>query len=193
MARIADEKKLEAIKAATRNVVVKEGISSASISRIAAKAGVSAGYLYRYYSGKRELLEALFDESLGVIHQLLSTYATKKSSIKEMVTAFTYRIFEVATTDIETVSFQHRLLSDYSFEIPPKTLQEMQELFQGIVKWGHETKEINPNITAEHFYVIAIGGLLEFINIRTRGFFVTDKFTQEDINQQIVFILKALK
>ncbi len=193
MARIADEKKLEAIKTAARNIVVMEGISSASISRIAAKAGVSAGYLYRYYSGKRELLEALFEESLGVIQSLLSTYAANKSTIKEMVTAFTTRIFEVAATDIEAVSFQHRLLSDYSFEIPQKTLQEMRKLFKSIVKWGHETKEINPRITAEHFYVIAIGGLLEFINIRTRGLFITDQFTQEDVDRQIAFILKALK
>ncbi len=193
MARIADEKKLEAIKSATRNIVVMEGISSASISRIATKAGVSTGYLYRYYSGKRELLEDLFEESSMVINNLLRTYSENKSTIKEMVAAFTTKIFEVASTNIEAVSFQHRLLSDYSFEIPERALQEVRDLFDEIVEWGHETQEINPRITAEHFYVIAIGGLLEFINIRTRGFFKTEPFTQEDVDKQIAFILKAVK
>lgn len=62
MAKQIDITKIEAIKTATIKIVVTHGIAGASISLIAKEAGVSDGYLYRHYSGKRELIADLFTQ-----------------------------------------------------------------------------------------------------------------------------------
>jgi len=59
MPRIAAEKKearRESIVLAARSVFLAKGYASAAVSDIAQAAGVSDGLLYRYFSGKRELL-----------------------------------------------------------------------------------------------------------------------------------------
>jgi AcrR family transcriptional regulator len=64
MAKLADESKLMRIKEAAIALIAENGYGEATISSIASKADVAVGYLYRYYSGKEQLVSDMLDEKI---------------------------------------------------------------------------------------------------------------------------------
>ncbi|PVX51950.1 TetR family transcriptional regulator [Balneicella halophila] len=192
MARQVDENKINAIKKATVETVVIDGISGASISKIASKAGVSVGYLYRFYKGKRELLEALFEERFQMINNLLLDQVYTQNSVEDIVTFFVKTIYEIANTRPQSISFTHKLLSDFSFELPKEFKKDVTNICQRLIKLGHKTGEIDADITDEIIYVLLVGGVLNFVNIRQRRIFEDKEFTQEDVVKTTELLLKAL-
>jgi AcrR family transcriptional regulator len=54
----------ESILNAAARLFARKGIFNATMAEIAAEADLSAGALYRYFSGKEELLRAVFDEAV---------------------------------------------------------------------------------------------------------------------------------
>lgn len=193
MARQVDENKIQAIKEATINIVVSDGISGASISKIARKAQVSEGYLYRFYRSKRELLEMLFIEGFYKMLSLLELQVDTKHTVEEIVVAFSNRIYELVETEHNIVSFHHKLLTDFSFEIPEKCKNNVQEICTKILAVGKETKEIDEELTAEQLYAIVVGGTLQFINTRLRNLFSDAPFSKEDIAKSVTIILRTMK
>jgi AcrR family transcriptional regulator len=193
MARPTDETKLLAIKKAAMQVVVEQGISGASISQIAKKAKVSDGYLYRFYKGKRELLEALFlERSQGTYDMLQQQMAVHKTAA-ELIRAFIVKVFASAANETEAICFYHKLLNDFSFEIPEENRKGIIELCEQILELGKSNGEIRAAITPEQFFAIVIGGTLQFVNIRLRKIFSGSVFTRDDIEQHITTTLKALE
>ncbi len=192
MARQVDENKIQAIKQATIETVVLEGISGASVSRIAERAGVSNGYLYRFYKGKRELLEALLEERLKMIHVLLREQIVVHSSVENMIKVFVKAIYKVAMESPLTVSFSYRLLTDFSFELSKDLKNQIIKTCSEILEIGHRTGEINTSINNEKFYAIVVGGMLNYINIRLRNIFGASTFTDDDIESSIQLLLKTL-
>lgn len=193
MARQVDENKIQAIKEATINIVVSDGISGASISKIARKAQVSEGYLYRFYRSKRELLEMLFIEGFYKMQSLLELQVDTKHTVEEIVVAFSNRIYELVETEHNIVSFHHKLLTDFSFEIPEKCKNNVQEICTKILAVGKETKEIDEELTAEQLYAIVVGGTLQFINTHLRNLFSDAPFSKEDIAKSVTIILRTMK
>lgn len=193
MARQVDENKIQAIKEATINIVVSDVISGASISKIARKAQVSEGYLYRFYRSKRELLEMLFIEGFYKMLSLLELQVDTKHTVEEIVVAFSNRIYELVETEHNIVSFHHKLLTDFSFEIPEKCKNNVQEICTKILAVGKETKEIDEELTAEQLYAIVVGGTLQFINTRLRNLFSDAPFSKEDIAKSVTIILRTMK
>lgn len=192
MARQVDESKMKAIKKATVETVVLEGVSGACISKIAEKANVSVGYLYRYYKGKRELLEALFEERFEMINSLLNKEVNTQKTVRDVVFVFVVAIYEVAKKEPQTISFTHKLLSDFSFELPKEFKKEVSNICSKVIELGKKTGEIDPLITEELLYAIIVGGTLNFINIRLREIFNRKKFSKEDIENTTQLLLKTL-
>lgn len=60
--RIKDDKKIDALHAATIKLVNEVGFASSSVSKIAREANVSPATLYVYYNNKEELLVATYVE-----------------------------------------------------------------------------------------------------------------------------------
>jgi AcrR family transcriptional regulator len=58
--RVKDEKKFEAISQAAIHLIITEGLSGASMSKIAKQAGVSAATIYIYFTNKEEMLSELY-------------------------------------------------------------------------------------------------------------------------------------
>lgn len=192
MARQIDERKLEAIKKATVEIVVSEGITGASISKIAQKANVSTGYLYRFYKGKRELLETLFEERFEIIHNLLLHEIERQKTVKGIVSIFVERVYGIANNEPQMISFISKLLSDFSFDLPKQFKENVSKICKKVIEIGSETQEINPKINDEVLYIIIVGGMLNFVNIRLRTIFEKKSFEQEDIDHTIELLLKTL-
>lgn len=193
MARPTDETKLQSIKKAAMQIVVEQGLSGTSISQIAKKAGVSDGYLYRFYAGKRELLESLFQERFQGTYEMLRLQMANHNTVTDLVAAFMHKVYASAVEEPEAIEFYHKMLSDFSFEIPEINRVEIVELCNEILQMGKQNGEIAPTVTAEQFFAIVIGGTLQFINIRLRAIFNSKSFTSEDVVHNIEFILKTLQ
>lgn len=192
MARQIDENKLKAIKKATIEIVVLEGISGASVSKIAEKANVSVGYLYRFYKGKRELLEALFEERFQIIHNLLLQQIQKQTTVKDIVAVFVERIYNIAKKEPQAISFTHKLLSDFSFDLPKEFKENVGKICTEVIELGKKTGEIDSKINNEVLYAVIVGGVLNFVNIRLRRIFEEEYFTEEDTATTVHLLLKTL-
>ncbi len=193
MARHTDESKLIAVKKAAMQIVLEQGVSGASISEIAKKSNVSAGYLYRFYKGKRELLESLFEERIQRNYELLLDNMGKHDKVTDLIVAFINQLFADASEDIVSTCFYHKLLNDYSFEIPEKSREEIKELCARIVLLGKENGDVRECITVEQFFSIVVGGTLQFITLRFRSVFSDNPLSKEDVEQAIQTILQGLK
>lgn len=62
MQRIAPQLRKEQIAEAARGIIIRQGVSSVTVRRVAAAVGISAAALYRHYTNKAEIFKAVMDE-----------------------------------------------------------------------------------------------------------------------------------
>ena len=74
---------MDAILAATKRVLVKDGYDRTSTNRIAEAAGVSIGSLYQYFPSKEALVSALID---GHMQRMLAVLQKEYEAAKEHTT-----------------------------------------------------------------------------------------------------------
>ena len=91
---------VEAILAATKKVLVKDGYEAASTNRVAEMAGVSIGSLYQYFPSKAALVSELIERHLTRMFEVLSATAQGGG---------TASIEEAARTVIRAVFAAHRV------------------------------------------------------------------------------------
>ena len=91
---------VEAILAATKKVLVKDGYEAASTNRVAEVAGVSIGSLYQYFPSKAALVAELIERHLARMFEVLSTTAQGGG---------TSTVAEAARTVIRAVFAAHRV------------------------------------------------------------------------------------
>lgn len=81
MARPKDDEKRQAIRDAVVAVVIEGGLTNVSISKIAKRAGVSAGTIYLYFSSKEELLQQTYlDIKISFFNTMMDAAATEDKS-----------------------------------------------------------------------------------------------------------------
>lgn len=79
--RTKDEQKRIAIRDATIEEVITGGLASASIARIAKRAGLSQGTIYLYYANKEELIRQVYVElKLDLRDTLMACFHKEASS-----------------------------------------------------------------------------------------------------------------
>jgi AcrR family transcriptional regulator len=91
---------VEAILAATKKVLVKDGYEAASTNRVAEVAGVSIGSLYQYFPSKASLLSELIQRHMSRMFEVMATTAQQGE---------TSSIEEAARTIIRAVFAAHRV------------------------------------------------------------------------------------
>jgi len=81
VARPKDDEKRQAIRDAVVAVVIEGGLANVSISKIAKRAGVSAGTIYLYFSSKEELLQQTYlDIKTSFFNTMMEAAATEEHS-----------------------------------------------------------------------------------------------------------------
>jgi len=79
--RLKDENKRKAIRDAAVSEVIEGGLAGASVSKIAKRAGVSAGTIYLYFPNKNELLQQIYLEIKTELHEhMMSVFDVSKNS-----------------------------------------------------------------------------------------------------------------
>ena len=79
--------RLEAILEAALRCFRAEGFHGASISRICAEAGISAGHLYHYFDSKEAIVEAIVQSDRARIRCMLDELATASDPIEGIMLA----------------------------------------------------------------------------------------------------------
>lgn len=73
----------EEILAATRDLIVEEGLETLSFSKIFARAGVGSGTVYNYFSSKEELVSTLYRETADFLDREVLTGYDPTAGLKE--------------------------------------------------------------------------------------------------------------
>lgn len=84
----------QAILSAAEEEILQAGYRSCSVRSIAARAGISPGNIYAYFSGKEEILDCILRPALGGIHGVMES-PFPDGSPGEMVRQVTGRLAEV--------------------------------------------------------------------------------------------------
>jgi len=193
MARLVDESKLARIHAATMELVVENGYGGASILSIAKKAGVAEGYLYRFYSGKQELVTALLYSKINHLIISMKKYLVQYPDIRKVIELLIGEIFLLAETVQDEIRFIHVLMHDYNFQVSESQREEIRILCEKVVEIGIVSGDINPNLTPEEVYSMGFVYPIEFINMRIKGFFGSTGWTAEEKLRVVDFSLNSLK
>jgi AcrR family transcriptional regulator len=193
MARLVDESKLARIHAATMELVVENGYGGASILAIAKKAGVAEGYLYRFYSGKQELVTALLYSKINHLIVSLKQYLVLYPDIRKVFELLIGEIFLLAETVQNEIRFIHVLMHDYNFQVSESQREEIRILCEKVIEIGVESGDINQNLTPEEVYAMGFVYPIEFINMRIKGFFGSSGWTSEEKLRVVNFSLNSLK
>jgi TetR/AcrR family transcriptional regulator, repressor of fatR-cypB operon len=193
MARIIDEAKIQRIKKATIDLVVQNGYGGASISSIARRAGVAEGYLYRFYSGKQELVTELLYTKVARIIDKLELLLNFNTRITEVIVQLIDELFKMADDSPEEIKFIHVLMHDYNFQVSDEQRQHIKDLCKKVIRIGIVNGEINESISQEEAYGMVIIYPIEYLNLRMKDFFGSTTWTFEEQKRVAEFSINALK
>ena len=193
MARSTDLDRIERIRKAALELIVKNGYGGAPVSAIAKKAGVAEGYLYRHYKGKQELVADLLKTRIDKIVELLEELMEQGSSTAEIVTTMTSVWFKMARKNSIEIKFIHVLLHDYNFQISQVQREQIFDLCRRALIAGKLQNHIGELITEEEFFYMAVVYPIEFLNMRMKNMFGKKSWDVADEERVRTFILNTLK
>ncbi|MCF3593878.1 TetR/AcrR family transcriptional regulator [Rhodobacteraceae bacterium LMO-12] len=98
MARTKSGDKPKAIRAATIEEVAKVGSTAVSVNKIAKRAKLSVGTLYRYHETKDDLLFWVYKQVKSDIHDAMMTAAREKDGATERLRAMWFALVEYGLT-----------------------------------------------------------------------------------------------
>ncbi len=195
MARITDPTKLERIKKATMDLVVKYDYSGASIGAIAKKAGVSTGYLYRYYNGKNDLIDDLIESNFKKFENIFHGAINKKSTAEDIIYNFVSILFNVAVTNPILAKFLCTLIFDQKFQVEKrrKNDKRVRELLNDVLKIGIKNGEINPKTTLDEILLVLFTITFSYISMNINEDYNEEKFGEKEVRRITEICLNALK
>ena len=193
MARLIDGSKLARIHAATLELVVEKGYGGASTSAIAKKAGVAEGYLYRFYSGKQDLVNSLLRANINHLIVRLNEFLVLHPNIIKVIELLIEELFLLAETMQDEIRFIHVLMHEYNFQISGSQREEIRILCEKIIAFGISRGDFNPDLTVEEVYSMVIIYPIEFINLRIKGFFGNNGWNEAEKRKVVDFCLNSLK
>ena len=193
MARSIDNTKLEGVKQSAMKLIVEKGYGGASISSIAKKAKVAEGYLYRFYKGKEELVGDLLNSKINEIADNLEESIKNSQSFDEIIELLIRGVFKIAKKSSNDIKFIYVMMNDYSFSVNSKLKERIRLLCMEANDKGRELNQLDELISVEELYMFAVIYPIQFINLRLKSFFGTNKWSEEDIERMIKICSKTLK
>ncbi|MCG8541436.1 MAG: TetR/AcrR family transcriptional regulator [Clostridia bacterium] len=195
MARITDPTKLEGIKKATMELVVKYGYRGTSIGAIARKAGVSTGYLYRHYNGKSDLIDDLIESNFKAFQEIFSRTVDEKGTARDAVFNVTKILFELSINEPINAKFLSVLVFDQNSEVRKRRTEDrkIKKLVDNILELGIRNDEINPKTTVEEIILILFPIIFSYISSNLIEDYDKEKFGDEKAKRITEICLNAWK
>lgn len=191
--RIIDENKITQLEKATAEFVVKNGYGGASVGKIAEQAGVSKGYLYRFYTNKQELVQSLLSRYLNLIVDEIEKSLGDDTSTNKVLSDLIRHIFSIAKETPEYIKFIYVLMHDYNFQLQEKEREKIRQILGHFYERGVQQNTLNKQVIPEEIFTIAVIYPIDFINLRYKDFFKNTAWDELDIMRVIHFCTNALK
>ena len=178
MARKIDENKINSIKESTMKMIVDHGIEATTIAMIAKNAKVSGGYLYRIYSGKQDLINALFFEKVhSLLNELEFLLALNPTTIEPIISAFT----------------RNRLVYNDNFTLSEDLKVKNIHLMEAIKQIGVQSGEVSSTIHLHELHYHILIYPVDYIHFKRKNIFDLQESTMDDVTYLTNNILKLLK
>ncbi|MDR3601962.1 MAG: TetR/AcrR family transcriptional regulator [Desulfosporosinus sp.] len=194
MSRIAEPEKMENIKRATMEALIEHGYGGMAIESISKKAGVSPGYLYRYYKSKEELVQVLVDSTMDEIIDSFISDVDSSSSLYEAGYKTIHKLFMKANQEPLLAKFSAAVVMD--IKIPSKdkadNFKSVLELAERCIQLGIKTGEINARITALEVLVVSFTIPFRYLSV-SLAMNNYKQFTLEEVKRVAKMCINALK
>ncbi len=192
MAKPIDETKLERVYEAAMQLIVENGYGGASISSIAKMAGVSEGYLYRHYSGKKELVDYLLNTRIKEVGVSIFGYIDILEKSELILDRLLNGICDMGKDNPFQIKFLYVLMNSYNFRISDEMNDFMMDICLRIVEMGRKQGVVDKDIRVDHFFTMMIIYPIQYINLKLKNFFGNEGFGLEDRESLISFCLNAV-
>jgi len=194
MARIADPEKMDSIKKAVMECVIDYGYAGVSTSLICEKAGVSPGYLYRYYKSKEELVQELVDSEMQSIIKNFISDIDSSSTLYEAGYKTIKKLFMRANLEPMVARFAASVVMDLKMPAEGKLdgFKSVLELAEKCIKLSEKTGETNSDITPLEVLIISFTIPFRYLSFSLE----LDKnkiFTEEEVKRIAQICINALK
>lgn len=150
---------VEAIHAATIQVLLSVGVSKLTTTRVAERAGVSVGSMYQYYPHKQALLFAVVERQLERIIAAMVAAAERLegTDIATVGEGLAIAWLDAKTTDIVASRAIYGIAAEFDLgEVINRAAARMTEIITGVLMAAPDARFSEPQTAA--FMVIALLG-----------------------------------
>jgi len=191
--RLVDENRIEKVEMACVELMVQNGYGGASVAQMAKRAGVSKGYLYRFYKNKEDLVQSLLTRHINLILDHINTSLDQNCSLTEVITFLVHYLFKLGEENPEKAKFIYVLIHDYNFQFEKEQQEAIKQTIKRIYTTGIAQKSISETCREEEIFTILVIYPLDFMNLRFKNTFGLSHWQQEDIDRVISFCINTLK
>lgn len=174
-----DEKTAQIMAAAVQEFLAK-GLDAASMHNIAEVSGVSKRTLYKYYSTKDELYEAIVDELLNQVEDMYKIEFSKKAPIEDQIRTIVENKIELTISD-SFLNMSKIVIGEMlkGRTATPEQLEKFNKAEALFVEWIDQAKrhgkvqsEMESTLMADQFHAIMKSQiywpvLLGFIDVKS--------------------------
>ncbi len=148
-----------AIRDAARRVIARRGVEAATMNEVAAEAGLSTGAIYRYFSGKDDLIVAAFAEGRERTRRAFEqARATTGSMLEAMAEAGRLSLADVLDRDTICLDLECALGSARHGGIVSEQTKEFRrwviDLVEGFAAHAQQNGEIAPDVDPRELAVL---------------------------------------
>lgn len=122
---------LRKVLASAEHVLIAEGLDNFTMAAVAERAGVSIGAVYRRFSGKEQLLDAVKDRMLTHLEEQLAEALREaaEQDITAVIAAYTSTLAAGFATNSKAIPLLMQLTGSTSMERGRQSLDTMERLF----------------------------------------------------------------
>lgn len=134
---------VEAIYAATIQVLLKDGVSKLTTTRVAERAGVSVGTMYQYYPHKQALLFAVVERQLEhIISAMLSAAHTLEGSdVATVAEGLALAWLDAKTSDIVASRAIYGIAAEFDLgEVMQGAMARMMDMIMELLTAAHDAR-----------------------------------------------------
>ncbi|MCQ4127654.1 TetR/AcrR family transcriptional regulator [Rhodococcus erythropolis] len=158
----------EQIVEAAFAVFSTDGIIPSTVADVARRANIGQGTVYRYFAGKRELIDAVFDYAVEqVINQVYPTISgaspTNLAAMLQLVDELSKALFHLVDTRPELLQFVMSQASAVDDELKERVLSLESTLARsatGLIEPGVENGWIRPEVDPDFAGMLMVKALI---------------------------------
>ena len=142
---------IDAIHTATIQVLLAEGVSRLTTTRVAVRAGVSVGTMYQYYPHKQALLFAIVERQLQSITAAMLTAAERLmgQNLATVAEGLAVAWLDAKTADRVASLAIYSIAAEFDLgEVMGRTMRQMTEVIAALLAGAADARGIDPEVAA---------------------------------------------